>query len=455
VIRLLWVFIACGSAGFSQEQQSYRLSQAVRDAIDRYPASRVTLEQLSGAAAAVNLARTAYLPNANFLGQANRATRNNVFGMLLPQSTLPTISGPPLATNSLTSVWGSAIGVQVSWEPFDFGLRKAHVDLAEAGRRRAETVVGRTQLEIGAQAAAAFLTVLAAQQTAVAAQAGVDRSRVLLDVVNSLVKAELRPGADASRARAELAVAETQRIRAEQAIRASKAALAQFLNHESAKLSIDPGPLLQTPPVEEDRQSPLTNHPLLVEQQAVIAQVQAGRNALDRSYYPRFNLQAASYARGTGALPDGRTLGGVSGLGPNIHNWGFAFTVTFPALDFVSLRHRKEIEVHRERSEAARFDQIRLDLAARIEQANAEFDGARQIAQNVPIQLEAARAAEQQASARYRAGLATLIEVAEAQRLVTQTEIDDSLARLNVWRALLQLSAAQGNLEPFLTLVDK
>jgi len=454
VIRLLWVSIACVSAGFSQEQ-SYKLSQAVRDAVDRYPAARVTLEQLSGAAAAVNLARTAYLPSANFLGQVNRATRNNVFGMLLPQSTLPTISGPPLATNSLTSVWGSAVGVQVSWEPFDFGLRKANVDLAEAGRRRAETAVGRTKLEIGAQAAAAFLTVLAAQQTAIAAQAGVERSRVLLEIVNSLVKAELRPGADASRARAELAVAETQRIRAEQAIRTSKAALAQFLNRDSAKLSIDPGPLLQAPPVEEDRTSALTDHPLLVEQQAVVSQVQAGRRALDRAYYPRFNLQAASYARGTGALADGNTLGGMSGLGPNIHNWGLGFTVTFPALDFVSLRDRKEIELHRERSESARFDQIRQDLTARLEQANAELDGARQIAQNVPVQLEAARTAEQQASARYRAGLATLIEVADAQRLVTQTEIDDSLARLNVWRALLQLVIARGDLEPFLKVADK
>ena len=56
----------------------------------------------------------------------------------------------------------------------------------------------------------------------------------------------------------------------------------------------------------------------------------------------------------------------------------------------------------------------------------------------------------QQATARYRSGLATFVDVADAQRILTQTEIDDSLAKLNVWRAMLSVSAAQGDLQPFL-----
>src|SRR5262245_51870580 len=134
-IKILWVILAAASRIYGQEQRSYRLSQVVRDAVEHYPSARLSAEQLAGAVAAINLARKAYLPSANFIGLVNRATRNNVFGMLLPQSTLPTISGPPLPTNSLTSVWGSAVGVHVSWEPFDFGLRKANIDVAEAGRR--------------------------------------------------------------------------------------------------------------------------------------------------------------------------------------------------------------------------------------------------------------------------------------------------------------------------------
>ena len=76
------------------------------------------------------------------------------------------------------------------------------------------------------------------------------------------------------------------------------------------------------------------------------------------------------------------------------------------------------------------------------------------MAQNTPMQLEAARATEQQATARYKAGLGTIVEVAEAQRLLTQSEIDDALAKLGVWRAMLASAAAQGDLEPFLDAAE-
>src|SRR5215467_6391685 len=96
------------------QQPPLTIQQAVRQALDSYPAVRSSLEQVSAAAAEINLARTAYLPRADFLGQVNRATHNNVFGLVLPQGVLPTISGPALGTNSLTSVWGTAVGGAVT-----------------------------------------------------------------------------------------------------------------------------------------------------------------------------------------------------------------------------------------------------------------------------------------------------------------------------------------------------
>ena len=52
-----------------------------------------------------------------------------------------------------------------------------------------------------------------------------------------------------------------------------------------------------------------------------------------------------------------------------------------------------------------------------------------------------------------KCALATIVEVAESQSLLVQAEIDDRLARLNVWRRLEGVAAAQGNLQPFLELV--
>jgi outer membrane protein len=75
--------------------------------------------------------------------------------------------------------------------------------------------------------------------------------------------------------------------------------------------------------------------------------------------------------------------------------------------------------------------------------------------ENTPLQLSAARETELQARTRYKAGLATVLEVAEAQQLLVQASIDDALARLGVWRSLLALAGARGDLKPFLALIEQ
>ncbi len=457
VVRL-GLFLSCFSAAGLCQQNALTINQAVQEALARYPAVRVSAENLSAASAAIELARASYLPRADFVGQVARATHNNVFGLVLPQTTLPVlsgISGPVLGTNSLDSVWGTAVGALVSWEPFDFGLRKAGVQLARSGEGVAGTQVEATKLQVGVAAADAFLTLLAAQQTVAAAQAGVDRAKSLDDVVEALARSELRPGADASRARAELSLAQIQLIRAQEAVDVGKAALARLLGRAPGSLQLDSGPLLRMPPVAAGGEVPAAAHPFALAQKAAVDQARAREKVLARSYYPRFTLQGTVYARGTGIQPDGTTGGFASGLGPNVQNWALGITVTFPALDLFGIRARKKIEFFNERAEAARYDKVIQDLQGEQEQAKATLAGALRVAENTPVQLEAARTSMQQASARYKAGLASIVEVAEAQRLLTQSEIDDSLARLAVWRARLALSTAQGDLGPFLQMAAK
>ncbi|MCX6594680.1 MAG: TolC family protein [Acidobacteria bacterium] len=431
-------------------QQPMSMSEAVNQALTHYAAVNVSDEQVRAAAAAISLARTNYLPRADFYGQVNRASRNNVFGLMLPQSTLPSISGPPRPENDMASVWGSAVGLQVSWEPFDLGLRKALVASAEAGQRRSEASLKRTRYEVAALTADAYLTVLAAQETVVAARAAVARATTLEQVAQALARADLRPGADASRAKAERSVAETQVIQAEQAVAVAQAHLAQFTGAAGQARHLGDPPGLVVPSLVTSREA----HPVVTEQAAVIDEVKAKQKALDKSYAPKFAVQGATYARGTGAVADGTTLGGANGLGPNIMNYALGLTVTFPAMAQPAIRAEQSAQAARERAEAARLKQLQQDLAAQQAQAQARLDGARRTAAQLPVQLEAAQMTLNQATARYRAGLGLITEVAEAQRLVAQAESDMALVRLAIWRGLLQVATAQGDLRPFLTETD-
>jgi outer membrane protein TolC len=430
------------------------VAQAVERALRNYPSIQVSREQVGAAAAAIRLARTAYLPRIDALAMVNRATRNNLLGMLLPQSTIPSMSGPVLGTNNLGTAFGSAIGTLVTWEPFDFGLRQANLAAAAAARAQSEAAVKRTEFEVAATTADACLTLAASQETVRAAQAGVDRAQTVLTTTAALVNAQLRPGADQSRAEAELAAARTQMIQAQQAVAVARATVAQFVGAAPVDIALAAPRLLELPPAASPPSLDASANPLALEQNATLDRAKAQLAALGRAYFPRFALQGAAYARGTGAETNGALLGGLNGLAPSVQNYSVEFSVTFPVMDLPAIQAREAEQSAIVRAETARYRQIAVDLRAEWNRAVAALEGARQVAANTPVQVAAARTAAAQATARYQSGLGVIDEVAEAQRLLTQAEIDDALARLGVWRALLSIATAAGDVRPFLTEVS-
>jgi outer membrane protein len=268
------------------------------------------------------------------------------------------------------------------------------------------------------------------------------------------VRAELRPGAESSLARAEQAAAQAQLIRARQSVAEVRAALAALLGSEAQSVQISAGKLLVAP---ETVVAPVDvgSNPVAREANAAVGESEARLRVLARSYFPRFTVQGTSYARGTGALTDGRLLGGANGLAPNIQNWAAGFTVDFPAFEIASIRARRNAEFAREETERGRYQQVLIDLTSRRDQALAAYEGAVQVAQTTPLVTEAARTAVEQARARYQSGLGTALEVADAQRRLAQAEIDDALARLTIWRSRLAVSAAQGDISPLLKEASK
>jgi len=444
----LWLAQVCPAQ--EPARQPLKLEQAIELALANYPALRVARAQKLAAQANVELARTSLLPRADLLAQENRATRNNVFGLLLPQSTLPSISGPDLGARTLESAWGSAAGLLVSWEPFDFGLRQAQIDLAQAQGKQAEAHENVSKLDVTFAAAEAFLTALAHEQAVRAAQANVARLETFGQAVATLVTNQLRPGVEASRADAELVVARNQLIQLQQNAELARIALSEAIGQPGATFRLDPGPLLEyapnTPPAPA---SQIALHPLLLAQTAAIDVVKARQVTLDKSFFPRFNWQTAVFGRGTGARLDG-TFNNARGFYPDTFNWATGFTMTFTVSDWFGLKAKRRVEQFNLQAEQARLEQVNQTLKAQEARARTLIETARQIAANTPAQVNAASETLTRSKVRYEYGLTNITEVAEAQRLLAQAEIDESVARLGVWRALLVAAKLQGELKPFL-----
>jgi outer membrane protein len=436
-----------------QAKRVFTLEQAVDFALKNYPAVRASLERVRAAEAGVGLARTNYLPRADVLWQANRATDNNITGLLLPQSIIAPISGPVPVSTSNQSAWGSAAGLLFSWEPLDFGYRGAKVDAARAAQNRVTAEASVTRLDVGVATINAYMTLLAAEQTARAAEADVQRRQEFAKSVRVLVDNQLRPGADASRADADLARARVNLARAQQQDAISRAFLADILGIADARVEIQESGLLGGMPGSSPEAAPVSASPAAKVQQARVEESQSHVHVLDRSYYPKLYLQSSVYGRGSGLDPTGKFLGGTGGLAPDRSNWAVGLTVTFPVFDIFSIRSKKAIEAAKERAEKARYDQTVQDLTGQLRKAQASLDGARKVAENTPLEFEAAHETESQVLARYQTGLATLVDVSDAESLLVQAEIDDALARLAVWQNLASVAAAEGDLGPFLQLL--
>jgi outer membrane protein TolC len=450
VVLLLAMGTTMSAQSDPQKTRVFTLEEAVEFALKNYPAVRASLERVRAAQAGVGVARTNYLPRTDLLWQSNRATDNNITGLTIPNSVIAPITGPVPVSPSNRSAWGSATGLLFSWEPLDFGYRGARVDAARAAQNRAAAEASLTRLDVSVATVNAYLTLLAAEQTLRAAQADIERRETFAKSVHVLVDNQLRAGADASRADAELARARVNLARAQQQAAISRAQLADILGIADQVVEVRESVLVGAPPASAPAAASVALNPFAQVQHARVQEEQSLVHALDRSYYPKLYLQSVVMGRGSGVDPTGKVLGGTEGLGPDRANWAAGLSVTFPVFDIFSIKSKKAVEAANERAEEARYDQALQDLTGQLRKAQASLDGARKVAENTPLELDAARTTETQERARYQAGLATLVDVADSQSFLVQAEIDDALARLAVWQNLASVAAAQGDLGPFL-----
>jgi outer membrane protein TolC len=434
--------------------QTLTLDQAIEYAMAHYPTIKAALEQVNASVTGIDIARAAYLPRLDSLWQSNRATANNIFGQVLPQGIIPAMSGPVLPSTSGQSVWGSAAGALFSWEPFDFGLRHAAVAGAQVVLTQARAGEILTRLDVQNAVGIAFLDVLAAQRALTAAQADLDRRSVLLHSVQALVTNQLRPGADQSRAEAERAAAETRLIQTRQTLTVAQTMFPRVLGLRTGTATIAGDPLLARLPSADIPAAAPSAHPLAQVRRATVDEGRAQEDVLARTDLPRVFVESSVFARGSGANPSGALDGGIDGLGLDRANWAAGIQILFPnVFDFSTLRARKAAAAASTRASTALYDDALLTIATQQQTAAALLQTTRAVAANTPIQLAAAQQSEAQATARYEAGLATLVEVADAQSLLAQAEAQDQLARVDVWRALLAAAVAQGDLAPFLTIL--
>jgi outer membrane protein len=426
------------------------LEAAVNYALARQPSSRAARATAAGEEAGLEYARTNYLPELDLSAQETRATANNVPGLFLLMPGFPTIEENKNGGKFGSSAWNSSTSLLLSKDVAGLLREMALVDVALAQRERATAGLAADKLTVAFGAAEAFMSEVAAAETVRAGEAGVERARVFAVAVKGRASSGLRPGADASRADAEVALALNQEISAQQAERVARATLVEALGGGiDSAINVVSGRLLQLPPSAAVLEHASPVDPFLHEALADISAARASTRAAKFEYLPRVELVAGIFLRDSGFSTNAKP-GPGDGSVPNTTNWAAGVVVTLPIKGLFQARADVDAQRAKERLAQARYDQVSIAIQKQIDSARAILNGARRIAANTPSELAAASATQVQDTARYQGGLATVVDVAEANRILTQAEVDNAVARVNVWRGMLLLARAVGDFYPLL-----
>ncbi len=449
-MQIAHVAAFAGLIGTARADGALDIEQAMKLSASRHPAVTAHQARIAGADARVEVERARFWPDVELFAQLDRSTSNTSSGALFAVPGLPVVSGAPGRKFDL-GAFGTAAGVTASWDALGYRRWDAQIDAAQAEARAVRVDAAVTELELAYAAADRFIVVIVRDESVTAARAGVDRARVFVTTVNAAVDQNLRPGADLSRAQAELSLAETAVIRAEAASHVALAQLAEALGAPGQATAPQAGKLRVLPQRPTLASLPSASDPRLVEVAARIDAARARKAAIETGTLPKVALVGALWGRANGNDTGGL---GLDGLVPDVPNWALGVAVAWPVFAGKLVDPQARVEAANIAHDEARAQEISQHEQAQIAQAMAILDGAYRVAASTPVALKAARDAEQQATARYQAKLATADDVAQAQRLLQQAEIDDAVARLEVWHAILDYAYALGDLSRFTAAYD-
>ena len=149
-------------------------------------------------------------------------------------------------------------------------------------------------------------------------------------------------------------------------------------------------------------------NPELQEAEAALHTSAAQGRAIELQYLPRLDIVGALWVRGSGLTSGPVAPSPGRGIVPDTPNWAVGLLLTWPAVEPSRGASTTRAQSARVRGAAAWRDDIAQAIEAQIDGAHATLAGAQRIAENTPVALVAARDAEAQASARYKAGLASI-----------------------------------------------
>jgi outer membrane protein TolC len=448
----LVLLLACGGLPSWAEEPAPRtvtLDQAFAYARAHQPQIRSVLAELAARRSEARVPRAEWFPTLGGAAELLYGTTNNTTASTLnvPEVDLPRIGATPSRTGA-SARWSGApstlVALTLDQQVYDFGRIAAQAAVADAFVAMTRATATDVELAIALAVEEAYHGVLSAKDVQAATEDAYRRAIVHRDFAQARVKTGLGPPIELTRAQADVAELEVRRIQVAASLRVARAALAASMGSDA--LELDAAPVEENrgaPAFDEALQKAAAHNPAILAATARLTAQRAASSAILHEILPNLFASATLSGRAGGASPSSGTTPYGDGWLPDVANWHLGLVLQWNIVDATVLARRAASQARAEAAQAD-LDLARLNVTLAAERAYLDYDAALRALPGLAAAVKAAQENEAQADARFRAGLGTNVELADAEALYTHQQLELAIGRFAVARARAQLGRVIG-----------
>jgi outer membrane protein len=410
------------------------------------PEIRMARARVAAAEREASVPRAQWLPQIGGTAQLLGATANNTTASYVsnPWLDIPRIGSTRAATTGSLKPYASTfVAVGAGQELFDFGRIAAQSAAADALVEVQKRGADGDELDLQLDVEEAYFAVQTARSIVDAAESAYDRARIHRDLAKAGVDQGLRSPIELTRAEADLGRFDVGRIRAKGGLATAQTVFAATMGSPEPAVDAagEEATSKEAPPLAAALTLALNREPLLREAMAALVAQEAKTKAIGAELRPDFSLTATLSGRAGGAPPSSGDPAKDDGWLPTVPNWDVGVIFSWPIYDGTIVA-RRDASRQQEAVRRAGIDVTRQALVANVQKTYVVLSVARTALPSLQRALDAARANYAQADARFKAGLGTGVELADAETLRTDAEIQFALGRFEVARARAALGRA-------------
>jgi outer membrane protein len=448
----LAVVVAVGSAALlpvaASAQSILTLEQALEHAKKHAPEIAQSKTTIEAAEARIDIARAPRLPQVNGSVTYQRSTFNSSGGGGL--STTTTAGGATTDTTT-TAAAGGGVGsrsrfsfdtrdqfnatVRATQLLYDFGQSTNNLRAAEASARVQVENARGTALDVDHAVRDAFMTAAADRALVQVQQEALDNQQRHLAQIQGFVQVGTRPAIDLAQSRTEVANSRLALLRAQNNYAVAKTQLERAMGYDPGEYDVSS----QVPDPEPEENTALDK---------LIEQAEQTRPEFAALQYQQRAQELALSADRAGYAPSLSLTGNVSEAGSELDelalNFGAGVTLSWPLYQggVVSARVREAratlAGVHIQR------ELLRKDTRRELEQALLSLKAAQAALEIADEVVENARERLRLAEGRYSAGVGNVIELGDAQLVLSNAQSQRVSATYELGQARLQLRMGLG-----------